>query len=190
MAKELSEAGMKVVVLESGPYRDPQHDFASDELAMQRLGWQDTRVVDGSDPLEMGHNNSGWGVGGGTTHFTGVFLRFHESDFQTRTLDGVGEDWPIRYADLEPYYEKIERDIAVSGPKYFPWGPFRGPYPYPERDPISRMRKCLPAAARSWASAGRSRRSRFYPHRLKTGRPASTAGFAIKAVCRTPNSAR
>ncbi|WP_141334335.1 MULTISPECIES: GMC family oxidoreductase [unclassified Paenibacillus] len=137
LAKELSEAGMKVVVLESGPYRDPQHDFASDELAMQRLGWQDTRVVDGSDPLEMGHNNSGWGVGGGTTHFTGVFLRFHESDFQTRTLDGVGEDWPIRYADLKPYYEKIERDIAVSGPKYFPWGPFRGPYPYPERDPIS-----------------------------------------------------
>lgn len=137
LAKELSEAGMKVVVLESGPYRDPQRDFASDELAMQQLGWQDTRVVDGADPLEMGHNNSGWGVGGGTTHFTGVFLRFHESDFQTRSLDGVGEDWPIRYADLEPYYDKVEREIAVSGPKHFPWGPFRGPYPYPERDPIS-----------------------------------------------------
>ncbi|MEK8132543.1 GMC family oxidoreductase [Paenibacillus filicis] len=137
LAKELSEAGMKVVVLESGPFRDPQRDFASDELSMQSLGWQDTRIVDGADPLEMGVNNSGWGVGGGTTHFTGVFLRFHETDFQGRTLEGHGEDWPITYADLEPYYHKVEREIAVSGPKHFPWGPFRGPYPYPERDPIS-----------------------------------------------------
>ncbi|MDO3677271.1 GMC family oxidoreductase [Paenibacillus ehimensis] len=137
LAKELSEAGMSVVVLEAGPFRDPQHDFASDELAMQSLGWQEARIVDGRDPLQMGHNNSGWGVGGGTTHFTGVFLRFHESDFRTKTLDGVGEDWPITYSDLEPYYTKIEKEIAVSGPKYFPWGEFHGPYPYPERDPIS-----------------------------------------------------
>ncbi|XOK60761.1 GMC family oxidoreductase [Paenibacillus elgii] len=137
LAKELSEAGMSVVVLEAGPFRDPQHDFASDELSMQSLGWQEARIVDGRDPLQMGHNNSGWGVGGGTTHFTGVFLRFHESDFRTKTLDGVGEDWPIGYSDLEPYYTKIEKEIAVSGPKYFPWGEFHGPYPYPERDPIS-----------------------------------------------------
>lgn len=85
----------------------------------------------------MGHNNSGKGVGGGTVHFTGVFLRFHETDFKSRTLDGVGEDWPIGYADLAPYYDKVEKEIAVSGPKYFPWGSFHGPYPYPERDPIS-----------------------------------------------------
>ncbi|MCP1310046.1 GMC family oxidoreductase [Paenibacillus tyrfis] len=137
LAKELSEAGMSVVVLEAGPFRDPQHDFASDELSMQNLGWQEARIVDGQDPLQMGHNNSGWGVGGGTTHFTGVFLRFHESDFRTKTLDGVGEDWPISYSDLEPYYTKIEKEIAVSGPKHFPWGEFHGPYPYPERDPIS-----------------------------------------------------
>ncbi|GAB7057259.1 GMC family oxidoreductase [Paenibacillus sp. YK5] len=137
LAKELSEAGMRIVVLDAGPFRDPQHDFASDELAMKQLGWQDTRIVDGADPLQMGHNNSGKGVGGGTVHFTGVFLRFHETDFKSRTLDGVGEDWPIGYADLAPYYDKVEKEIAVSGPKYFPWGSFHGPYPYPERDPIS-----------------------------------------------------
>lgn len=137
LAKELSEAGLRVVVLEAGPMREPESDFASDELAMQRLGWQDTRLVDGNDPLRMGHNNSGYGVGGGTLHFTGVFLRFHESDFMTNTLDGVGTDWPIRYADLAPYYAKIEQEIAVSGPRHFPWGPYPGPYPYPERDPIS-----------------------------------------------------
>ncbi|HEX7057894.1 MAG TPA: GMC family oxidoreductase [Bacilli bacterium] len=137
LAKNLSVAGLKVVVLDAGPFRDPQHDFASDELAMKNLGWQDTRIVAGQNPLTMGHNNSGRGIGGGTVHFTGVFLRFHDADFKARTLDGVADDWPIAYKDLEPYYDKVEKDIAVSGPKHFPWGEFHGPYPYPERDPLS-----------------------------------------------------
>lgn len=137
IAKELAEAGMKVVVLDAGPMRDPQKDFASDELSMKSLGWQDTRIVDGQNPLTMGHNNSGRGIGGGTTHFTGVFLRFHDADFKAKSLDGVAEDWPISYEDLEPYYDKIEKEIAVSGPKHFPWGNFSGPYPYPEREPLS-----------------------------------------------------
>lgn len=137
IAKELAEAGMKVVVFDAGPMRDPQKDFASDELSMKSLGWQETRIVDGQNPLTMGHNNSGRGIGGGTTHFTGVFLRFHDADFKARSLDGVAEDWPISYEDLEPYYDKIEKEIAVSGPKHFPWGNFRGPYPYPEREPLS-----------------------------------------------------
>ncbi|MEG6522988.1 GMC family oxidoreductase [Desulfotomaculum sp. 1211_IL3151] len=137
LAYELSKAGFKVVVLEAGPYWNPQTDFASDELSMNSLGWQDTRLSTGQDPISFGHNNSGRGVGGGTVHFTGVFLRFHASDFKVKTLDGVAEDWPITYEDLAPYYDKIERDIAVSGPKEFPWGEFAGPYPYPVREPIS-----------------------------------------------------
>lgn len=157
LAKELAQSGLSVVVIEAGPFRNPQKDFASDELSMKNLGWQDTRIVDGQNPLTMGHNNSGRGVGGGTVHFTGVFLRFHESDFMTRTLDGVGEDWPIRYEDLEPYYDKIEKEIAVSGPKHFPWGPFQGPYPFPERDPTSPnanmfQRACEKLAIRSVVS--------------------------------------
>jgi len=137
LAQRLAQAGWSVVVVEAGPFWDPATDFASDELSMQKLGWQDTRLVAGGDPLEMGHNNSGRGVGGGTTHFTGVFLRFHESDFHTYAADGVGVDWPLTYADLEPYYAHLEREIAVSGPRHFPWGSFHGPYPYPERSPIS-----------------------------------------------------
>lgn len=137
LAHELSKAKMKVVVLDAGPLRDPQKDFASDELSMKGLGWQETRIVDGENPLVMGHNNSGRGVGGGTVHFTGVFLRFHDVDFKARSHDGVAEDWPITYEDLAPYYDKIEKEIAVSGPKYFPWGNYHGPYPYPEREPLS-----------------------------------------------------
>lgn len=137
LAQRLAKAGLSVVVVEAGPFWDPAGDFASDELTMMGLGWQNTRLVAGTDPFKLGHNNSGRGVGGGTVHFTGVFLRFHESDFRTYSTDGVGVDWPISYADLEPYYDQVEREIAVSGPRRFPWGPFRGPYPFPERNPIS-----------------------------------------------------
>lgn len=137
LAYELTRAGLEVVVIEAGPFWNPQSDFASDELAAEYLAWNDTRLVAGNDPLDMGHNNSGRGVGGGTVHFTGVFFRFHASDFRVRSLDGVAEDWPISYEDLEPYYNKIENDIKVSGPREFPWGEFAGPYPYPVREPIS-----------------------------------------------------
>ncbi|GFZ94356.1 glucose dehydrogenase [Paenibacillus marchantiophytorum] len=137
LAKELSEAGLSVVVLEAGPWRDPEKDFASDELSMRQLAWEDTRIFDGSDPFDMGYDHSGRGVGGGTQNFTGVFLRFHESDFKTKSIDGVGEDWPIHYKDLEPYYSRIEKEVAVSGPKYFPWGNFNGPYPHPPHDALS-----------------------------------------------------
>ncbi|WP_207707008.1 GMC family oxidoreductase [Heliorestis acidaminivorans] len=134
---ELSKAGLDVVAIEAGPFWNPQSDFASDELHSYSLAWQDTRLSDGKDAIKFGHNNSGRGVGGGTVHFTAVFYRFHENDFRVKSTDGVAEDWPISYYDLEPYYQKIENDIKVSGPKELPWGTFRGPYPYPVREPIS-----------------------------------------------------
>src|SRR3712207_7688826 len=37
------------------------------------------------------------------------------SDFRVRTLDGVADDWPMTYEDLEPYYVRVERDFGVSG---------------------------------------------------------------------------
>ena len=62
LAYELSKAGLDVVVIEAGPYWNPQTDFASDELYTEGLAWNDTRLVLGNDPIKLAAN-SGRGVG-------------------------------------------------------------------------------------------------------------------------------
>ena len=133
LCKELAEAGFKVVVLEAGPHWVPERDFVSDEKGAEQLYWTDPRVTAGNDPIELGSNVTGKGVGGSTVHYSMVALRMHESDFMVRSRDGVAHDWPIRYEDLEPYYEAVEKELGIAGPVTWPWGPRRrGPYPYRE----------------------------------------------------------
>ena len=48
-------------------------------------------------------------------HYAGYCPRFHPSDFEVRTRDGVGEDWPISYEDLKPHYERLELELPVAG---------------------------------------------------------------------------
>ncbi len=133
LAKELAEAGLAVVALEAGPHWVPERDFVSDEKAAHQLYWTDRRITGGHDPIELAGNVTGKGVGGSTVHYTMVALRMHEDDFRTKTVDGVGEDWPLGYDDLEPYYERVERELGISGPVRWPWGPRRrGAYPYRE----------------------------------------------------------
>lgn len=129
LAQRLSSYGFSVVALEAGPWHDTEHDMVSDEAGSGRLYWTDLRITGGSDPLELGANNSGRGVGGGTIHFAGFCPRLHPSDFRVRTLDGVAVDWPIEYDELEPYYEQVEREYPITGPSRFPWGKPHG-YPY------------------------------------------------------------
>ena len=81
----------------------------------------------GSNPVEMGKNNSGVGVGGSMTHFAGYVPRLHPSDFEVRTRDGVAVDWPISYRDLKPSFERVERELPVAG-EHWPWG---DPHDYP-----------------------------------------------------------
>jgi len=128
MAKELSTAGFRVVVLEQGPYLTDK-DYRHDEIryTYQAGLTNDTKV----QPITYRKNESapaklakaimyGRQVGGGSVHFTANYWRFHESDFEERTqfgeVAGAGlADWPIKYADLEPYYTKAEYDLGISG---------------------------------------------------------------------------
>jgi choline dehydrogenase-like flavoprotein len=144
MAKELSTAGFRVVVLEQGPYLT-EKDYRHDEIryTYQAGLTNDTKV----QPITYRKNESepakpikaimyGRQVGGGSVHFTANYWRFHESDFEERSqfgeVPGTGlADWPIKYADLEPYYTKAEYDLGISGVGGA--NPFEGPRskPYP-----------------------------------------------------------
>jgi len=132
LAKELAEAGWKVVVLEAGDWLLTDKDMRQDEAEMAgKFDWDDRRWLDGEEQLEMGHRRDGRGVGGGTLHYGGVALRFWREDFERYTRDGVGADWPISYEELAPYYDIVEKEMALSGPETMPWGPKRTAYPQP-----------------------------------------------------------
>jgi choline dehydrogenase-like flavoprotein len=132
LAQRLARAGWKVVAMDAGPLWDPDRDWVSDERGSHHLYWTEPRVIAGTDPVPLGSNNSGRGVGGGTVHFAGYTPRFHPSDFHTESADGVGKDWPITYEELRPYYEAIEAELPVAG-QAWPWGdPHRYPHsPHP-----------------------------------------------------------
>jgi choline dehydrogenase-like flavoprotein len=146
LAKELSTNGFRVVVLEQGPYLT-EVDFTHDEIEVfnnHRLTNDPKR-----QPVTFRKSESekavlqpsvmyGRCVGGSSVHFTANFWRFHEIDFIERSkvggIPGTGfADWPIMYADLEPYYTKVEWEIGVSGRAgASPFDPPRSkPYPMP-----------------------------------------------------------
>ena len=122
LLQRLARAGFNVVGLEAGRFWDTERDWVSDEAGSQDLYWREPRVTGGSDPLALGANNCGQGVGGGSVHWAAFTPRLHPSDFEVYTRDGVGVDWPISYADIQPYYEQLELEMPVSGPAYYPWG--------------------------------------------------------------------
>lgn len=132
LAAKLAEAGFSVVAFDAGPFWRPLEDFASDETEQRKLFWTDDRLSGGDDPVELGANNSGRGVGGSTVHFSMVSLRFRPEWFKARSLLGYGVDWPVTYAEMAPYYREVENALAVSGPINYPWGPRRKRYPYRE----------------------------------------------------------
>jgi choline dehydrogenase-like flavoprotein len=127
LTQRLAHAGWRVVALDAGPFWDPERDWVSDEAGSHHLYWNEPRVIGGQDPVPLGANNSGRGVGGSMVHFAGFAPRFHPSDFHIHELDGVGVDWPIRYQDLKPYYQDLEHELPVAG-QFWPWG---DPHHYP-----------------------------------------------------------
>jgi choline dehydrogenase-like flavoprotein len=142
LAQRLARHGWRIVILEAGPFWHPDEDWVSDEAGSHELYWTQERVIGGADPIELGKNNSGRGVGGSMVHYAGYTPRFHPSDFSTSVDDGVGADWPIGYPDLLPHYEQVERELPVAGQDW-PWGyPHRYPFsPHPVSGAAAKLRE-------------------------------------------------
>jgi gluconate 2-dehydrogenase alpha chain len=136
LAAELGKAGMKVVGLERGPRLQTKDFEGLDELRyFQR---QDLRPNMKRDPVTWRPNanaraatmpslNNGNQAGGGTVHYGSLSWRMHEDDFRvrTKTIERYGKDavpadssmtdWPVSYAELEPFYDQAEYELGVSG---------------------------------------------------------------------------
>jgi choline dehydrogenase-like flavoprotein len=144
LAKELSTAGFKVVVLEQGP-RLTEADFTHDEFGVFMQYHNTNSLLTQPQTFRSAANEPakkalpltyGRLVGGSNAHFTANFWRLHPSDFnEASRLGGVTGtalvDWPITYEELEPYYTKAEWELGVSG-EPGPFDPPRSrPYPMP-----------------------------------------------------------
>jgi choline dehydrogenase-like flavoprotein len=150
IAKELSVAGFRVVVLEQGPWRT-EKDFVHDELKIFRQNFLTNNPKDSPNTFRRSERETatlkaslryGRMVGGATNHFSANFWRFREIDFKEAsvrgTIAGTGlADWPITYEELEPYYTKVDWEVGVAG-EPGPYDPPRSrPYPMPPHPPKS-----------------------------------------------------
>ena len=185
----LARAGLSVVALEAGPLFEPAKDFATDELAQQILFWKDERLSAGTDALAFGANNSGIGVGGSTLHYTAYVPRAQPDDFQHYTEFGVGVDWPLGYAELQPYYEELETLLGVSGTSPYPWGPpRRTAYPLPALGLNGAaqlmQRACAQLGIRTAPAANAALSQRYYQKGIGWRAACTNRGFC-QAGCST-----
>ena len=135
--KILAESGLKVAVVEAGPYFDPKN---VEHQTQMKWPWESPRRGAGS-VRPFGDFDSAYGgweiegepytheegsqfdwfrsrmLGGRTNHWGRISLRFGPKDFKRRSIDGLGADWPIGYEDLKPYYDKVDKLIGVFGSK-------------------------------------------------------------------------
>lgn len=133
--KILSEAGLKVAVVEAGPYFDP-----ADPEQMTQLKWPYESPRRGASTVrpfgDFDTAYGGWDIegepytmendtdfkwfrsrmlGGRTNHWGRISLRFGPKDFKRKNIDGLGDNWPIGYEDVKPYYDKVDKLIGVFG---------------------------------------------------------------------------
>lgn len=162
-AKELTERGLRTVLLEAGRALDLERDFlAPPETAQSKIQLMSrAKAVLGSQPVQArcmsfspltkhlfvsDRSNPyttprgapfNWYRGrqvGGRLHLWGRnALRISDQELKSASRDGYGQDWPIGYADLEPWYERVERFLGVHGSAAdipsIPDGVYESPYP-------------------------------------------------------------
>lgn len=136
-AKVLSEAGLNIAIIEAGPFFDPANPDQQTQLKWPwqspRRGASSTRYFGDFDAAYGGYDIEGepytintgtsfeWFrsrmLGGRTNHWGRISLRFGPLDFKRSSMDGLGDDWPISYEDVKPYYDKVDKLIGVFGSK-------------------------------------------------------------------------
>ncbi len=134
-AKTLTEAGAKVVMLEAGPmfdsakadmfkwpYQSPRRGAPTHrpfgEFDAAYGGWE----LEGEPYTTVAGTKFNWFrsrmLGGRTNHWGRISLRFGPDDFRKKSIDGLGDDWPITYDDVKPYYDKVDRMVGVFGANF------------------------------------------------------------------------
>jgi choline dehydrogenase-like flavoprotein len=139
-AKVLTEGGLNVVMLEAGPLLNPRTDYkehvwpyalphrgadiggrARHELNGEFLAPNGFWEIDGEPYTTAPGTTFRWFrsriEGGRTNHYGRISLRVSPADLKARSRDGLGDDWPISYEDIAPYYDKVEAFIGVFGTK-------------------------------------------------------------------------
>lgn len=129
-AYKLAKAGIKVIVLECGPEvtRTELHDRFIGKKAYTpvdldpRVPYAPTTHPDTPNSYLINTGNVSYNmnmtraVGGTTWHWSARSFRFQDVEFRLKSTYGVGRDWPIEYADLEPWYTEAEREMGVWSP--------------------------------------------------------------------------
>jgi len=125
VARHLAEHGVSVVVLEQGGWAS-QGDFPGTRpeyelmTAQRWSGDPNTRGDPADYPVDQSESDGPPvymynGVGGGTILFAAVWARATPANFRLRTLDGVADDWPLSYRELQPHYEATDLEFGASG---------------------------------------------------------------------------
>ncbi|GAA3929692.1 GMC family oxidoreductase [Microbacterium soli] len=139
-AKRLHEAGLRACVLERGDWPDRSNSRGGhDDFELrQDKDWQwnpNLRRSAADYPIDDADSDVAalmWnGVGGSAVVYASQWMRNAPSDFRVRSLDGVGDDWPMTYEDLVPFYEQVEADFGISGLDGDPAYPDARGYPMP-----------------------------------------------------------
>ena len=138
VAMKLGQAGFRVVLIDAGPRHDPaeamermQRFVAGDDPWRTNDARRDRFVSAGAVDYDLNQTRVK-AVGGTTMHWAGYTPRFMENDFRMHSAYGIGDDWPITYEDLEPYYGEAEMELGVSGGDDNPFASLRSTsYPMP-----------------------------------------------------------
>ena len=129
MAALMAEGGKSVLLLETGAQRKSA-DLISSQIWGRRMKWGGAPVLEAGRHSVANNFNLGQGTGGSAMHQYAVWPRLHPTDFTLATQQGVGLDWPIKYGDLRPYYDRVQEEVGISGDAAAEhWRPEGAPYP-------------------------------------------------------------